>query len=44
MLAKGCTAAGSGIEAYPVEVEVNAGYTETLILDVVPPASSLGRP
>jgi hypothetical protein len=26
MLAKVCSAAVSGIEAYPVEVEVNAGY------------------
>jgi len=26
MLAKVCSAAVNGIEAYPVEVEVNAGY------------------
>jgi hypothetical protein len=26
VLAKVCSAAVSGIEAYPVEVEVNAGY------------------
>jgi hypothetical protein len=31
MLAKVCSAAVSGIEAYPVEVEVNAGYDDTLI-------------
>jgi hypothetical protein len=30
MLAKVCSAAISGIEAYPVEVEVNAGYGDTL--------------
>jgi hypothetical protein len=32
MLAKVCSAAVSGIEAYPVEVEVNAGYGDTLIV------------
>ena len=30
MLAKVCSAAVNGIEAYPVEVEVNAGYGDTL--------------
>jgi len=35
MLAKVCSAAVSGIEAYPVEVEVNAGYGDTLIVIVV---------
>ena len=34
MLAKVCSAAVSGIEAYPVEVEVNAGYGDTLIVIV----------
>ena len=31
MLAKVCSAAVNGIEAYPVEVEVNAGYGDTLL-------------
>src|SRR5512137_533500 len=34
MLAKVCSAAVSGIEAYPVEVEVNAGYGDTLMVIV----------
>jgi magnesium chelatase family protein len=34
MLAKVCSAAVSGIEAYPVEVEVNAGFGDTLIVIV----------
>src|SRR5947209_144877 len=34
MLAKVCSAAVSGIEAYPVEVEVNAGYGDTLLVIV----------
>jgi hypothetical protein len=33
-LAKVCSAAVNGIEAYPVEVEVNAGYGDTLIVIV----------
>jgi len=32
MLAKVCSAALQGIEAYPVEVEVNAGWGDTLIV------------
>jgi len=32
MLAKVCSAAINGIEAYPVEVEVNAGYGDTLVI------------
>ena len=32
MLAKVCSAAVNGIEAYPVEVEVNAGFGDTLIV------------
>jgi magnesium chelatase family protein len=34
MLAKVCSAALAGIDAYPVEVEVNAGYGDTLIVIV----------
>jgi magnesium chelatase family protein len=34
MLAKVCSAAVNGIEAYPVEVEVNAGWGETIIVIV----------
>src|SRR5207244_12033490 len=32
MLAKVCSAAVNGIEAYPIEVEVNAGYGDTRIV------------
>ncbi len=34
MLSKVCSAALNGIDAYPVEVEVNAGYGDTLIVIV----------
>jgi len=34
MLSKVCSAAVNGIDAYPVEVEVNAGYRDTLIVVV----------
>ncbi len=34
MLARICSAAVNGIEAYPVEVEVNAGYGDTLVVIV----------
>src|SRR5256885_4736759 len=34
MLAKVCSAAVNGIEAYPIEVEVNAGHGDTLIVIV----------
>lgn len=34
MLAKVCSAAVNGIEAYPVEVEVNAGWGDTLVVIV----------
>lgn len=34
MLAKVCAAAVNGIEAYPVEVEVNAGWGETIVVIV----------
>ena len=30
MLAKVCSAAVNGIEAYPVEAEVNAGFGDTI--------------
>ena len=32
MLAKVCSAAVNGIEAYPIEVEINAGFGDTLIV------------
>jgi hypothetical protein len=32
MSAKVCSAAVNGIEAYPVEVEVNAGWGDTVIV------------
>jgi hypothetical protein len=32
MLSKVCSAALTGIDAYPVEVEVNAVYGDTLII------------
>jgi hypothetical protein len=32
MLSKVCSAAVNGIDAYPVEVEVNSGYGDTLII------------
>ncbi len=35
MSAKVCSAAASGIEVYPVEVEINAGYGDTLIVIAV---------
>jgi magnesium chelatase family protein len=34
MLSKVCSAAVAGIDAYPIEVEVNAGYGDTLIVVV----------
>src|SRR5216110_1595697 len=34
MLAKVCSAAVNGIEAYPVEVEVNSGWGDTLVIIV----------
>src|SRR5271156_5848799 len=34
MLARVCSAALNGIEAYPIEVEVNAGYGDTLVVIV----------
>jgi hypothetical protein len=35
MLAKVCSAAVNGIEAYPVEVEVNTGFGSTIIALVI---------
>jgi hypothetical protein len=35
MLAKVCSAAVNGIESYPVEVEVNAGYGDPIIVIIV---------
>lgn len=35
MLARVCPAAVNGIEAFPVEVEVNAGSGETIIVIVI---------
>ena len=34
MLARVCSAAVNGIEAYPIEVEVSAGYGDTIIVIV----------
>jgi magnesium chelatase family protein len=34
MLSRVCSAALNGIEAFPVEVEVNAGYGDTLVVIV----------
>ena len=34
MLAKVCSSAVNGIDAYPIEVEVNAGYGDTIIVIV----------
>ena len=34
MLSKVCSAAVNGIDAYPVEVEVNSGYGDTTIVVV----------
>jgi hypothetical protein len=36
MLAKVCSAAVNGVEAYPIEVEVNAGFGDTLIVMIEP--------
>jgi hypothetical protein len=32
MLSRVCSAAVNGIEAYPVEVKVNVGYGDTLVV------------
>jgi len=36
LLARVCSAAVQGIEAFPVEVEVNVGWGDTLIVTIVP--------
>jgi hypothetical protein len=36
MLAKVCSAAVNGIEAFPIEVEVNGGWGDTKIMTVKP--------
>ena len=45
MFAKVCSAAVNGIEAYPVEVEVNAGFGDTIIVIVVnkTPEAAIGQ-
>jgi hypothetical protein len=37
MLANACSAAVNGIETEPVEVEVNTGYHDTIIVIIGPP-------
>ncbi len=44
MLAKVCSAAVNAIEAYPVEVEVNAGYGDTIIVIVGLPDAAVKEP
>lgn len=44
MLAKVCWAAVNGIEAYPVEVQVNAGYGDTIIVIVGLPDAAVKEP
>ena len=43
MFAKVCSAAVNGIEAYPVEVEVNAGYGDTIIVIVGLPDAAVNE-
>ena len=40
MLAKVCSAAVNGIDAYPVEIEVNAGWGDTKTVIVGLPVTS----
>ena len=42
-LAKVCSAAVNGIEVYPVEVEVNAGYGDTIIVIVGLPDAAVKK-
>jgi hypothetical protein len=44
MLARVCSAAVNGIDAYPVEVEVNIGYGDTLVVmnDTNHPQTTVG--
>ena len=43
MLAKVCSAAVNGIEAYPVEVEVNSGWGDTIVVIIVSIPPSMAR-
>src|SRR5256885_1635691 len=43
MLANVCSAAVNGIEAYPVEVEVNAGWGDTLVIIVGLPDAAVNK-
>ena len=43
MLSRVCSAAVNGIEAYPVEVEVNAGYGDTIVVIVGLPDAAVNR-
>ena len=46
MLSKVCSAAVNGIDAYPVEVEVNVGWGDTLVVMIATnrPQSTVGVP
>jgi hypothetical protein len=50
MLARVLSAAVNGIEAFPVEVEVNAGWGDTVVVLIMslspgqPPLSATGQP
>ena len=46
MLSKVCSAAVNGIDAYPVEVEVNAGWGDTLVVIIATnrPQTAVGVP
>jgi len=46
MLSRVCSAAVTGIEAYPVEVEVNVGYGDTLVVmnATIHPQTAVGVP
>ena len=46
MLSRVCSAAVNGIEAYPVEVEVNVGYGDTLVVMIatIHPQTTVGVP
>ena len=43
MLAKVCSAAVAGIDAHPVEVEVNAGYGDTVLVIVGLPDAAVNK-
>jgi hypothetical protein len=46
MLSRVCSAAVNGIEDYPVEVEVNVGYGDTLVVMIatIHPQTAVGVP